>query len=67
MESLSSFLMLDKCQLPGKGHGSDGRAGASAGDACDFSAVITDSRTLPSLPAGSLEGFSQATVNISLS
>lgn len=62
-----SFPMLGKCQLPRKGHGSDGRTGASAGDVCDFSAVITDSRAVLSLTAGSLVGFSQASMNLALS
>lgn len=61
------FPMPAKRQLPGKGYGSDGRTGASAGDVRDFSAVIKDGRAVPSLPASSLVGFSQASMNHTLS
>lgn len=47
MGSCSSFPMLDKCQLPSKGPGSDRRTGASAGDVRDFSAVMDDGRAVP--------------------
>lgn len=59
--------MLNKRQLPSKGPRSDGRTGASTGDVWNFSAVIMESRVVPSLAAGCLVGFSRALMHLALS